>query len=44
MTDQSPTPPNDRRRDLAGQIGWGVLFALAAAMLVFRMLNGGGSC
>ena len=45
-----PTPPDrsDRpsepHRDLAGTIGWGLLFALAAVLLVLRMMGGGGGC
>ncbi len=43
----SPLPDRDRpdrtpHRDLAGAIGWGLLFALAAALLVIRMIGGGG--
>lgn len=44
MTQSNTPSPDERRRQIAGSIGWGLLFALAAVMLVVRMLNGGGGC
>lgn len=35
---------HEPHRDLAGTIGWGLLFALAALLLVLRMMGGGGGC
>jgi hypothetical protein len=47
----SPTPPPPQqqdpfapKKDLAGKIGWGLLIAVAAVMLVVRLMNGGGGC
>lgn len=41
---QDSEPPRTGHRDLAGTIGWGLLFALAALILVLRMMGGGGGC
>jgi hypothetical protein len=40
--DSAPTDPEQRRRQIAGWIGWGLVFALAAVMLIARLMNGGG--
>ena len=37
--------PFERKKDLAGRIGWGLLIALAIGMFVVRLLSGGdGGC